>query len=123
MITDAQFLEQEAEILAIFEREEEISRSRKKAPVAETETAQRSVDASAAARIDKILELAQYEIVLKDTTSFLFNTLGAGINGLAKAAFGALDPATRSNDFSTNIQNTKGAQLDKQEGGTTNEPL
>jgi hypothetical protein len=123
MITDAQFIEQEAEILAIFEREEASSYARKQtAPVEEVESVQRTIDASAAARIDKILELAQYEVVIKDTTSFLFNTLGAGINGLAKAAFGALDPAARTNHPSSNIQNTKGAQPDKPER-RTNEPL
>jgi len=118
MITDAQFIEQEAELLAIFEREEVRSRARDKAgPKEHVEKVEAEREAASEARIRRIIEAARYEVVLKDTTSFLFNTFGAGIDGLAKAAFGALDPATRKGTpiDQTTLSNTKQGVTQEQE--------
>ena len=39
-------------------------------------------------RIDRIVEKAMYEAVVKDTTSFVFNSFGSAIFGLAGAVLG-----------------------------------
>ncbi len=85
MISNAQFEKQDAEILAIFARTSSTG-------AAAPSSAPHAGDAGDSARIERIVEKARYEAVVKDSASFLFRTLGVGVGGLAKAAFGALAP-------------------------------
>lgn len=57
-------------------------------------------------RIERIMEKALFEVVVKDTTGFLFTALGAGLGELAGAMFRSLDGPPNRNHFEDNENRT-----------------
>ena len=96
MISDAQFLEQDAQILDIFKEE---SSSLDSARIgSEAETKPRDLTIEDLRRIDRIVQKAKFSVVAKHSISFLFKTIGVGVSELALAFIGATKSAnlTRS---------------------------
>lgn len=84
MITDTQFLEQDAEIFDLFRSYPEdnvrVRISETDDPVIEV-----TADENHKRRVDRIVEKARFEAVMKDSVSFLFKTLGVGAGELTSA--------------------------------------
>ena len=76
MISDENYDREEMEIRKIFEGT---------GPAREPE-------AQSEKRINRIVERAHFESVLKDTTSFVFTSFGSGLAELTGALFGAMTP-------------------------------
>ena len=94
MISDAQFLEQDAKILDIF-REEELEKSLD--PSQDAKTSVNDLDVEDLRRIERIVERAKFTMVMEHSLSFFFKTIGAGVSGLATAAIGAAKNVSPNN--------------------------
>tara|TARA_B000000565_G_scaffold190734_1_gene145483 strand:+ start:2476 stop:2799 length:324 start_codon:yes stop_codon:yes gene_type:complete len=90
MISDAQFLEQDAKILDIF-REEGLEKSQ------DAKTSVNDLDVEDLRRIERIVERAKFTMVMEHSLSFFFKTIGAGVSGLATAAIGAAKNVSPNN--------------------------
>ena len=94
MISDAQFLEQDAKILDIF-REEGLEKSLD--PSQDAKASVNDLDVEDLRRIERIVERAKFAMVMEHSLSFFFKTIGAGVSGLATAAIGAAKSASPNN--------------------------
>ena len=83
MISDAQFLEQDAQILNIFKEEG----SSLDGTQIDSEAARvpRDLTIEDLKRIDRIVQKAKFSVVAKHSISFLFKTIGVGASELAMA--------------------------------------
>ena len=101
MITEAQFLEQDAKILDIF-KEEGMEKSL--AACQESKAMAKDLDAEDLRRIERIVERAKFTLVMEHSLSFFFKTIGAGVSGLATAAIGVAKNASPNNKNKKTVQ-------------------
>ena len=94
MISDAQFLEQDAKILDIF-REEGLEKNLEASQ--DAKTSPKDLDVEDLRRIERIVERAKFTLVMEHSLSFFFKTIGAGVSGLATAAIGAAKNVSPNN--------------------------
>jgi hypothetical protein len=94
MITDSQFLEQDAQMLDIFKEEARVesSTSSQVNQVSLIELEQENLR-----RIERIVERAKFTLVVEHSVSFLFKTLGSGISELATASVGVVKSVSPKN--------------------------
>lgn len=100
MISDSQFVQLDAEIWGLM------GLAGGPAPVARRETGEpadaalpeivAAPDAEDARRIDRIIEKARFEAVMKDSFGFLFKTMGEGTTELVAATIAAARGEARS---------------------------
>ena len=91
MITDAQFLEQDAQILDIF-KEEAIDENSIFSQTDQVSVSE--IESEDLRRIERIVERAKFTLVMEHSLSFLFKTIGSGISELATAAVGVAKSAS-----------------------------
>ena len=91
MISDAQFLEQDEQILNIFKEEGASLNSAQED--SDKERAPRDLTIEDLKRIDRIVQKAKFSVVAKHSISFLFKTIGVGVSELAMAFIGAAKSA------------------------------
>ena len=91
MISDAQFLEQDAQILNIFKEEGSSLDSNR--VDSEAERVPRDLTIEDLRRIDRIVQKAKFSVVAKHSMSFLFKTIGVGASELALAFIGVAKSA------------------------------
>ena len=101
MITEAQFLEQDAKILDIF-KEEGIEKSL--AASQENNAKAKDLNSEDLRRIERIVERAKFTLVMEHSLSFFFKTIGAGVSGLATAAVGVAKNASPNNKNKKTVQ-------------------
>lgn len=94
MITDAQFLEQDAQMLDIF-KDEARDESSKSSQVDQISLSE--LELEDLRRIERIVERAKFTLVVENSVSFLFKTLGSGISELATATVGVVKSASPKN--------------------------
>ena len=107
MISDAQFLEQDAQILNIFK--EEGSSLDSVCVDSEAERVPRDLTIEDLRRIDRIDQKAKFSVVAKQSISFLFKTIGVGASEMALAFIGA----AKSANLSTGSVNTEEHENDR----------
>ena len=91
MITDAQFLEQDAQMLDIFKEE---ARGESTTSIQVDQISLRELELEDLRRIERIVERAKFTLVMEHSLSFLFKTIGSGISELATAAVGVAKSAS-----------------------------
>jgi hypothetical protein len=98
MISDSQFMELDAEIWGLIappEPDAPIRRKREAIDAALPEI-EAVADADDERRIDRIIEKARFEAVMKDSVGFLFKTMGVGVSELTGATLAALQGEARA---------------------------
>jgi len=111
MISDAQFLEQDAQILNIFKEE---GSSLDSAHIdSEAVRVPRDLTIEDLKRIDRIVQKAKFSVVAKHSISFLFKTIGVGTAELALAFVGAAKSANLTNR-SANIAEHENDRVDNE---------
>lgn len=111
MISDAQFLEQDAQILNIFK--EEGSSLDGTQIDSEAARAPRDLTIEDLKRIDRIVQKAKFSVVAKHSISFLFKTIGVGTAELALAFVGGAKSANLTNR-SANIAEHENDRVDNE---------
>ena len=91
MITDAQFLEQDAQMLDIFKEE---VRGESSTSIQVDQISLSELELEDLRRIERIVERAKFTLVMEHSLSFLFKTIGSGISELATAAVGVAKSAS-----------------------------
>ena len=97
MISDSQFVELDAEIWDLIGLE---SKALPRANTAEVDAALPDLaaepDAEDQRRIERIIEKARFETVMKDSVGFLFKTMGSGLGELGAGVIAAAHGEARS---------------------------
>ena len=107
MISDAQFLEQDEQILSIFKEE---GTSLDSARIdSGSEGVRRDLTIEDIRRIDRIVQKAKFSVVAKHSISFLFKTIGVGASELTMAFIGA----AKSANLTTRPVKTEGRENDR----------
>ena len=107
MISDAQFLEQDAQILNIFKEEDSSLDSTR--GDSDAKRVPRDLTIEDLRRIDRIVQKAKFSVVAKHSISFLFKTVGVGMAELALAFIGA----TKSANLTTGSVKTEEHENDR----------
>ena len=94
MITDAQFLEQDAQMLDIFKEE---VRGESSTSIQVDQISLSELELEDLRRIERIVERARFTLVVEHSVSFLFKTLGSGVSELATATVGVVKSVSPKN--------------------------
>ena len=100
MISDSQFVELDAEIWGLIGAGAKAEPTRQKADKAAVDAALPEIealpDSDDERRIERIIEKARFEAVMKDSVGFLFKTMGVGVTELTSATIAAVGGEARS---------------------------